>query len=313
MGDRAAHGPGSQRRRAGHVDVGHPARRGLDYGQREGARCLGSCSRKKINFDRFLDALHPEDRDTVRRATANALNGVGEYESEYRVVLPGGQARWIGGRGRVEFGGGKPVRMRGVSLDITRRQQAELEAARLRSELAHLSRVTLLGELSGSLAHELNQPLGAIVTNAGAALRFLARETMSRMEELIFITGGTSVPTCVQAMKAGAIDYLSKPFRDEDLLSAVKQALLRASEQWLKHSQRNEVRARLAKLTPREFEVFKSVIGEMLNKQIAARLGTTEGTIKVHRGRGMEKVQVTFVAELVALAYLAGVPLESAG
>ena len=111
---------------------------------------------------------------------AEAVHGAGEYESEYRVVLPGGQARWIAGRGRVEFNGGKPVRMRGVSLDITWRKQAELEAARQRDELAHLSRVALLGELSASLAHELNQPLGAIVTNAGAALRFLARDAMSR-------------------------------------------------------------------------------------------------------------------------------------
>jgi two-component system, LuxR family, sensor kinase FixL len=146
----------------------------------KGRALFGFTQSGKINFDRFLNVLHPEDRDAVRQAVAEAVNGAGEYESEYRIVLPGGQARWIAGRGRVEFGGGKPVRMRGVSLDITRRKQAELEAARQRDELAHLSRVALLGELSGSLAHELNQPLGAIVTNAGAALRFLARDTMNR-------------------------------------------------------------------------------------------------------------------------------------
>jgi RNA polymerase sigma factor (sigma-70 family) len=133
-----------------------------------------------------------------------------------------------------------------------------------------------------------------------------------RVDQLIFITGGASVPTCVQAMKAGAIDYLSKPFRDEDLLNAVEQALVRASEQWLKRSQRKEVRARLATLTPREFDVLKLVIGGMLNKQIAARLGTTEGTIKVHRGRVMEKMGVKSVAELVVLAQRAGITSESA-
>jgi FixJ family two-component response regulator len=133
-----------------------------------------------------------------------------------------------------------------------------------------------------------------------------------RVEQLIFITGGASVPTCVQAMKAGAIDYLSKPFRDEDLLGAVKQALVRASEQRVKSSQRKEVRARLATLTPREFEVLKLVIGGMLNKQIAGRLGTTEGTIKVHRGRVMEKMGVKSVAELVILAQRAGIASESA-
>ena len=133
-----------------------------------------------------------------------------------------------------------------------------------------------------------------------------------RADQFIFITGGASVPTCVQAMKAGAIDYLSKPFRDEDLLNAVEQALVRASEQWLKRSQRKEVRARLATLTPREFDVLKLVIGGMLNKQIAARLGSTEGTIKVHRGRVMEKMGVKSVAELVVLAQRAGITSESA-
>jgi FixJ family two-component response regulator len=133
-----------------------------------------------------------------------------------------------------------------------------------------------------------------------------------RVEQLIFITGGASVPTCIQAMKSGAIDYLSKPFRDEDLLSAVERALVRASEQWLKRSQRKEVRARLATLTPREFDVLKLVVCGMLNKQIAARLGTTEGTIKIHRGRVMEKMGVKSVAELVVLAQRAGIASESA-
>jgi FixJ family two-component response regulator len=123
-----------------------------------------------------------------------------------------------------------------------------------------------------------------------------------RAEQVIFITGGASVPTCVQAMKAGAVDYLPKPFRDEDLLYAVKRALQRSSEQWLQRAQRKEVRNRLATLTPREFEVLKGVIAGRLNKQIASQLGTTEGTIKVHRGRVMEKMGAKSVAELVILA-----------
>src|SRR5258708_13403396 len=113
--------------------------------------------------------------------------------------------------------------------------------------------------------------------------------------------GGASVPTCVQAMKAGAVDYLPKPFQDENLLSAVNRALERSSEQWLQRSQRKEVRDRLATLTPREFDVLKCVIAGMLNKQIASQLGTTEGTIKVHRGRVMKKIVPTSVAELVIL------------
>ena len=126
-------------------------------------------------------------------------------------------------------------------------------------------------------------------------------------EQVIFITGGASVPTCLQAMKAGAVDYLSKPFRDEDLLCALEQALRRSSEQWFQRSQRKEVRVRVATLTPRELDVLKLVIAGMLNKQIASQLGTTEGTIKVHRGRVMEKMGVTSVAELVILAQRAGI------
>jgi response regulator RpfG family c-di-GMP phosphodiesterase len=78
-------------------------------------------------------------------------------------------------------------------------------------------------------------------------------------EQVIFITGGASVLTCVQAMKAGAVDYLPKPFLDENLLSAVKRALERSSEQWLQHSQRKGMLDRLAMLTPREFDVLKGV------------------------------------------------------
>lgn len=126
-------------------------------------------------------------------------------------------------------------------------------------------------------------------------------------EQIIFITGANSVPTSVRAMKAGAVDYLLKPFRDEDLLSALKQALMRSAEQWLERSQRKKVRERFATLTPREFEVFKLVIAGLLNKQIASQLGTTEATIKVHRGRVMEKMEVKSVAELVILAQRAGI------
>jgi FixJ family two-component response regulator len=132
-----------------------------------------------------------------------------------------------------------------------------------------------------------------------------------RAEQVIFITGGASVPTCVQAMKAGAVDYLSKPFQDEDLLSAVKRGLERSSEQWLQRLQRKEVRDRLATLTPREFDVLKGVVAGMLNKQIASQFGATEGTIKVHRGRVMEKMGATSVAELVILAQRAGIAPSS--
>jgi C4-dicarboxylate-specific signal transduction histidine kinase len=141
----------------------------------KGRALFGFLSSEKLNFELFRSRLHPDDGESVVRAVENSLLTGAEYESEYRVVLPDGQIRWIAGRGQVEFSrDGRPVRMRGASLDITRRKQAEEQAALHRNEMAHLSRVTTLGELSGSLAHELNLPLGAILSNAQAAQRILA-------------------------------------------------------------------------------------------------------------------------------------------
>ena len=141
----------------------------------KGRAMLGFDSSEKLDFDRFRSRLHPDDRESVLKAVDSSLGAGAEYQSEYRVVLPDGQVRWIAGRGHVEFDGdGQPVRMRGASVDITERKLAELEAARHRNEMAHLSRVTTAGELSGSLAHELNRPLGAILSNAQAAQRMLA-------------------------------------------------------------------------------------------------------------------------------------------
>jgi two-component system sensor kinase FixL len=143
----------------------------------KGRTLLGFAPLEKIDFNRFRNTLHPEDRESVVQAVANSLRTGEEYQSEYRVVLPNGRLRWIAGRGHVEFNGdGQPVRMRGASLDITKRKQAEEQAAHHRNEVAHLSRVTTLGELSGSIAHELSLPLSAILSNAQAAQRVLAHD-----------------------------------------------------------------------------------------------------------------------------------------
>jgi PAS domain S-box-containing protein len=141
----------------------------------KGRALFGFEPSEKLDFDRFRSRLHPEDRESVLKAVQNSLRTGSEYQSEHRVVLPNGKMRWIAGRGHVEFNGNRqPVRMRGASLDITKRKQAELEAARQRNEMVHLSRVTMLGELSGSIAHELNLPLSAILSNAQAGQRVLA-------------------------------------------------------------------------------------------------------------------------------------------
>jgi FixJ family two-component response regulator len=122
-----------------------------------------------------------------------------------------------------------------------------------------------------------------------------------REEQLIFITGHGDIPMCAAAMKAGAVDFLGKPFRTDELLQCVQNALVRSAEQRRRSAERDEARRLLDLLTPREFEVMQLVITGMLNKQIAGELGTAEKTVKVHRARVMEKLGVTSVAELVRL------------
>jgi FixJ family two-component response regulator len=132
-----------------------------------------------------------------------------------------------------------------------------------------------------------------------------------REEQLVFITGHGDISMCAQAMKAGAIDFLSKPFRDDELLQCVEHALTRSAEQRLRNAEKNEARCLLDLLTPREFEVMQLVITGMLNKQIAGELGTAEKTVKVHRGRMMQKLQVASVAELVRLVQKADIPASA--
>jgi signal transduction histidine kinase len=134
------------------------------------------------DLDRFLGVIHEEDRDAVRRAIERALAGEGRYESEYRVVGDDGVTRWFAGRGSVEYVNGVATWLHGITLDVTRRKAAELDAQRQRNDLAHLSRVTVLGELSSSVAHELNQPLMAILSNAQAARMFINRDPVDLVE-----------------------------------------------------------------------------------------------------------------------------------
>ena len=122
-----------------------------------------------------------------------------------------------------------------------------------------------------------------------------------REEQLVFVTGHGDIPMCAQAMKAGAVDFLRKPFQADELLQCVQNALIRSAEQRRSGAEKNEARRLLDLLTPREFEVMQLVLTGMLNKQIAGELGTAEKTVKVHRGRVMQKLGVTSVAELVRL------------
>jgi FixJ family two-component response regulator len=126
-----------------------------------------------------------------------------------------------------------------------------------------------------------------------------------REEQLVFITGHGNIAMCAQAMKAGAIDFLPKPFRDTELLDCVERALARSADQRRREAEKAEARRRLDLLTPREFEVMQLVVTGMLNKQIASELGTAEKTVKVHRGRVMKKLDATSVPELMRLVEMA--------
>ncbi len=124
----------------------------------------------------------------------------------------------------------------------------------------------------------------------------------------VFISGYADVPSSVRAMKSGAVDFLSKPVGEDDLLAAVRTALDRQQLQRRIQAEIDKVRQRVASLTPREQEVLHHVVAGQLNKQIAASLGVGEKTIKVHRARVMQKMQTPTLADLVRAAERVGIP-----
>lgn len=140
----------------------------------------------------------------------------------------------------------------------------------------------------------------------GLAVQRRLAETGARLP-IVFLTGQGDIPMSVQAMRAGAVDFLTKPVQAHDLLRAVRAALDRAQERARDDDALADLRARLHTLTPREHEVMTHVIAGKLNKVIAGDLGTSEQTVKVHRGRVMDKLGLGTVVELVNVARRLGI------
>lgn len=124
---------------------------------------------------------------------------------------------------------------------------------------------------------------------------------------IVFLTGHGDIPASVQAMKAGAIEFLTKPVAEEDLLRAIREALESDRRLRQQHAGRHELQSRYQTLTPREREVMQQVISGLLNKQVAAELNITEFTVKIHRGQVMRKMRADSLADLVRMADTLGV------
>jgi two-component system, LuxR family, sensor kinase FixL len=141
---------------------------------------LGFSESEQLNLARIVSATHFEDRRTVERAIRGAVAGQGRLDVEHRLVGPDGALRWVAVRGNADNSNG--ARLIAVVIDVTARKGAELKAEKDRAELRHMSRVSLLGQLSASIAHQLNQPLAAILGNAEAARKMLGRDRVDLVE-----------------------------------------------------------------------------------------------------------------------------------
>jgi len=149
-------------------------RRNEIWASDEWRRLFDFAPSEPLIFERVLHRVHPEDRDGVERVLTEARAGSRPYEMDFRLLLPNGEVRWIASRGDVECDTeGKPFLARGVSRDITAAKRSEQESRLLRQEIAHAGRVSLMGQLASALAHEISQPLGAILRNAEAADLFM--------------------------------------------------------------------------------------------------------------------------------------------
>jgi FixJ family two-component response regulator len=191
----------------------------------------------------------------------------------------------------------------------------------LREALSSLLRsVGLRVEVFGSAPEMLQAPLPEVASCLVLDIRLPKRSGLDFQTELInsniripiiFITAHGDVPMSVRAMKAGAVDFLTKPFRDQDLLDAVANALERDRKRREEEKALAKLRAKLETLTPRELEVMTLVTAGLMNKQVAGEIGVSEITVKIHRGHVMRKMGARSLADLVRMAEILRISRET--
>jgi two-component system sensor kinase FixL len=184
----------------------------------EGRELYGVPKKGPINFEMFVATLHPDDRPAVIQRMNKALGGLEMFTGEYRVIHGEGKVRWIAATGKIERDEqGRAVLMRGVSLDCAERKRTEAQTERQRQELAHLSRVSVLGELAGALAHELNQPLAAMLSNSKVGRRSLD-DPAPNLTEMAAIFDDIAV----DAQRAGGIIHGMRAMIRKDASAEIK-------------------------------------------------------------------------------------------
>ena len=173
-------------------------------------------------------------------------------------------------------------------------------------------RAEVFASVSEFLAHKRSTTTSCLILDVRlpgvSGLEFQSELAKANAEiPIIFITGHGDIPMTVKAMKAGAIEFLTKPFRDQDLLDAIQVALERARLKEEKDRAVSDIKRNFSNLTPREQEVMAWITGGFLNKQVAAEIGVAEITVKVHRGNVMRKMTAKSFADLVRMADLLGI------
>jgi two-component system sensor kinase FixL len=243
-----------------------------------------------VTFDRYLQRVQPDDREATREAVSRALQAGSDFEVEYRIAGPDGTTRWIAAHGKVVRGlDGKPVRLRGVSMDVTARRRDEAELQRQREALARLQRASAVGQLSTALAHELRQPLGAILRNAEAAELLLLKE-----------------PPDLAELRAIVADILRDDRRAATVIDRMRALLQRRSLQFERIGLRDfiaqvaglvqpEVKVRRAKLDFSVPDELPDIRGDRVHLQ-QVLLNLLINSLEAVRGLAVERRRLTIDA-----------------